>query len=86
MAGLLGFIGFSSFWLLTGGLLFRSLIRRKTLGERWYILAGLFAVWLHTSVFNFFNAGLLLGSFFLIIICSAWYLEKKAPTIEKIWQ
>jgi hypothetical protein len=86
LAGLLGFIGLSSFWFLSGALLMRSLVRRKTIGERWYILAGLLALWFHASTFNFFNAGLFLGEFALLLIFLAWYLEKKAPHIKNIWQ
>jgi hypothetical protein len=86
LSGLVGFIGLASFWFLAGALLMRSIIRRKTIGERWYILVGLLALWLHTSTFNFFNAGLLLGEFFLLLIFLAWYLERKAPHIKNIWQ
>jgi hypothetical protein len=86
VSGLIGFIGLSSFWFLTGALLMRSIIRRKTIGERWYILMGLLALWIHASTFNFFNSGLLLGEFSLLLIFLAWYLERKAPHIQNIWQ
>lgn len=84
--GLLGILGFSFFWfgLLIAGL--KRLFRKREMTDGFWITLLVLTLWIHVTIFNLFNSGLLLGTFGAFLILASWYLEKAAPRIKNLWQ
>ena len=86
-SGLIGLWGFLFFWL---GILFalgNRLVHKREMTEGFWWSALLLALWFQVTVFNLFNAGLLLGVFLVFLMLASWYGEKTLPYgISSLWQ
>ena len=86
-SGLLGLWGLLFFWFGILYALVNRLIHKREMTDGFWWSALVLALWCQVTVFNLFNAGLLLGVFVVFVMLAAWYAEKTLPyTFRSLWQ
>lgn len=85
-SGLMGILGFVIFWF---GILFailKRLYHKREMTDGFWLSILMLGLWCQATIFNLFNAGLLLGIFAAMLVLFAWYGEKTVPKISTLWQ
>lgn len=86
-SGLIGLFGFLFFWFGILAAIINRLMHKREMTEGFWLSLLLLALWCQVTVFNLFNAGILLAVFFVFLMLAAWYGEKTVPyKLSSLWQ
>lgn len=78
-SGLIGLFGFLFFWFGILAALINRLLRKREMTEGFWLTLLMLALWCQVTIFNVFNAGILLAVFSAYLMLAAWYGEKTIP-------
>lgn len=85
-SGLLGILGFLVFWFGVLVAALGRLFHKREVTEGFWITILVISMWVQVTLFNLFNAGLLLGTCIAVLFFFGWYLEKTCPRIYMLWR